>query len=129
LVKPNRTELAATVGRKLRDEAAVRAAMHELTMLGARRVVVTAGAEPALAFDRQDYWRIQGPRIDVVNQIGAGDAFTAGLVWRLLRGEDLGEACRWAAATGAADALTLLAGEVLRADVERLVGQVKVEKI
>jgi tagatose 6-phosphate kinase len=129
LVKPNRSELAATVGRKLRDEAAVRAAMRELTELGARRVVVTAGAEPVLAFDRHDYWRIQGPRISVVNQIGAGDAFTAGLVWRLLRGEDLGEACRWAAATGAADALTLLAGEVRREDVERLAGQVRVEKL
>jgi tagatose 6-phosphate kinase len=64
-----------------------------------------------------------------VNPIGSGDAFAAGLLWRLLRGEDLGEACRWAAAAGAANALTLMAGEVHGDDVERLAGQVTVERL
>jgi tagatose 6-phosphate kinase len=120
LVKPNRSELAATLGRELKDEAAVMSAMRELCERGAQRVVVTAGRNPALAFDRQRWWRVHAPRIDAVNPIGSGDAFAAGLVWRLLRGEDLGEACRWASAVGAANALTLLAGEVRRDDVELL---------
>ena len=64
-----------------------------------------------------------------MNPIGSGDAFAAGLVWRLLRGEDLGEACRWASAAGAANALTMLAGEVHRNDVERLVEKVSVEPL
>jgi fructose-1-phosphate kinase PfkB-like protein len=46
-----------------------------------------------------------------------------------LRGEDLGEACRWASAAGAANALTLMAGEVHRKDVERLVKEAKAEKL
>jgi fructose-1-phosphate kinase PfkB-like protein len=50
-------------------------------------------------------------------------------VWRLLLGEDLGEACRWASASGAANALTLMAGEVHRADVERLAAEVRVEAL
>jgi tagatose 6-phosphate kinase len=120
LVKPNRSELAATLGRELKDEAAVMSAMRELCERGAQRVVVTAGRNPALAFDGQRWWRVHAPRIDAVNPIGSGDAFAAGLVWRLLRGEDLGEACRWASAVGAANALTLLAGEVRRDDVELL---------
>jgi sugar/nucleoside kinase (ribokinase family) len=45
----------------------------------------------------------------------------------LLRGEDLGEACRWASAAGAANALTLLAGEVRREDVEQLAARSSVE--
>ena len=110
LVKPNRPELAATVGRELPDEAAVMSAMRELCERGAQRVVVTAGKEPALAFDGRNYWRIQAPQIDANNPIGSGDAFTAGLVWRLLRGEDLGEACRWASAAGTANALTVHGG-------------------
>ena len=64
-----------------------------------------------------------------MNPIGSGDAFTAGLVWRLLRGEDLGEACRWAGAAGAANALTLMAGEVHLKDVERLAAEVRVEAL
>ena len=127
LVKPNLPELAATVGRELTDEASVLGAMRELCERGAQRVVITAGKEPSLAFDGQRGWRIHPPRIDAKNPIGSGDAFTAGLVWRLLRGEDLGEACRWACAAGAANALTMMAGEVHRHDVERLVEGVRLE--
>jgi fructose-1-phosphate kinase PfkB-like protein len=64
-----------------------------------------------------------------LNPIGSGDSFAAGLVWRLLRGEDLGEACRWASATGAANALTMMPGEVDRKDVDRLVRGTRVVKL
>jgi tagatose 6-phosphate kinase len=129
LIKPNRAELAATVRRELPDEAAVTTAMRELFERGAQRVVVTAGKEPTLAFDGRSFWRIRAPRIDPVNPIGSGDAFAAGLLWRLLRGEDLGEACRWASAAGTANALTIMAGEVHLHDVERLVQEVNVEPL
>jgi hypothetical protein len=46
-----------------------------------------------------------------------------------LRGDDLGEACRWAAAAGAANALTLLPGEVEFEDVKRLVRETTVERV
>jgi len=129
LVKPNRTELAATVGRKLKSEAGVMRAMREMCERGAQRVVVTAGREPALAFDGKIFRRIITPRIEVVNPIGSGDAFTAGVVWRLLRGDDLGEACRWGAAAGAANALTPMPGDLNRKDVFRLVKEVRVRRI
>ena len=129
LVKPNRAELAATVGRRLIDEPAIFSAMRELNQRGAQRVVVTAGKDPALAFDGNRFWRITAPVIQAVNPIGSGDAFTAALVWRLLRGDDLGECCRWGSAAGAANALSLLPGEMDRAEMERLVGQVRVEPV
>jgi tagatose 6-phosphate kinase len=129
LVKPNRTELAATVGRELKSEADVRKAMRALHERGAQRVIVTAGPAPALAFDGKIFWRIVSPRIRAVNPIGSGDAFTAGVVWRLLRGDDLGEACRWGAAAGAANALTPMPGELNRSDVVRLAKRVQVQKI
>jgi tagatose 6-phosphate kinase len=128
LVKPNRAELAAALGRALADEAAVRSAMLELHERGAQRVVVTAGKEPALAFDGQCFWRITAPPVAALNPIGSGDAFAAALAWRLLRGDDLGEACRWGRAAGAANALTLMTGEIERADVDRLVKEVSVAK-
>ena len=112
LVKPNRTELAATLGHALPDEQSVLAAMRELLERGARRVVVTSGAGPVLAAEGTSTWHITPPGVRVANPIGSGDAFTAGVVARLLRGDDLGEACRWGAATGAANALTLMPGEL-----------------
>ncbi len=129
LVKPNRAELGATVGRELRGDTALTGAMRKLHEAGAQKVVVTAGKEPALAFDGQSFWRVSPSPVSALNPIGSGDAFTAGLIWRLLQGEDLGEACRWAAALGAANALTIMAGEVRPEDVARLLPQVKVSRL
>jgi tagatose 6-phosphate kinase len=65
----------------------------------------------------------------VVNPIGSGDAFTAGLVWRLLRGDDLAEACRWGSACGTANALSLMPGDVAAGEVARLAADVRVAKV
>jgi tagatose 6-phosphate kinase len=129
LVKPNRAELAATVGRDLPDEPAVKAAMQEFGARGAQRVIVTDGKKPALAFDGRSFWKVLPPQVPARNPIGSGDAFAAGLVWRLVRGDELGEACRWGSAAGAANALTAMPGEVNRADVDRWVREVRVERL
>jgi 1-phosphofructokinase family hexose kinase len=129
LVKPNRAELAATVGRSLPNECELIAAMREVLQRGAERIVVTAGKLPILALDERSLWRIHAPTVPVVNPIGSGDAFTAGLVSRLVRKETLGEACRWAAAAGAANALSVMPGELDRRDVERLANDVTIENL
>jgi tagatose 6-phosphate kinase len=129
LAKPNRAELSATLGRDLRDEHALQAAMGEVHEQGAQRVVVTSGSEPALAFDGRHFWRILPPQIKAANPIGSGDAFTAGLVSRLLRGDALAEACRWGSAAGSANALTLLPGELKKEDLERLAKETRIERV
>lgn len=129
LVKPNQGELAATVGRALSDEADLWGAMREVVERGARWVAVTAGPRPTLAWDGRQGWRLTTPAVMALNPIGSGDAFTAALVLHLVRGDDLGEACRWGAAAGAANALSLLAGEVAVAEVERLAATLRVERV
>jgi tagatose 6-phosphate kinase len=129
LVKPNRAELAATVGCPLSDEKSVTSAMCELHRRGAERVVVTAGGDPTLAFDGCEFWRATTPKVKALNPIGSGDAFTAGLAWRLNAGDGLGEACRWATAAGVANTLTPMPGELRREDVEHLAPLVMVERV
>jgi 1-phosphofructokinase family hexose kinase len=129
VVKPNRVELAATVGRPLSDTVAIKAAMIELHKRGAQRVVVTAGAEPTLALEGADFFEIATPVVPVVNPIGSGDAFAAALAWQLVKRTSFTEACRWASAAGAANVSTAMAGEVSFSDVERLVRQVSVKKL
>jgi tagatose 6-phosphate kinase len=128
LIKPNRSELAATIGREFKTDAEVMNAMRELFERGAQRVVVTAGKEATLAFDGKTFWSVVPPRVKAMNPIGSGDAFAAGLVSRLLRGYDLGEACRWGCAAGTANALTLMPGEINKEDVERLASEVELQK-
>jgi fructokinase len=48
--------------------------------LGAELVVVTLGVEGALAMTERARSRVPAPRVDIVDTIGAGDAFGAGLL-------------------------------------------------
>jgi len=129
LVKLNRAELSATLGRPLSTEADLLDGMEELHRMGAERIIVTAGKAPTFAFDGTCVYRVQPPRVDAVNPIGSGDAFTAAAVSRLVRGHDLGDACRWGNAAGAANALQLMPGELRREDVEDLVQDVLAEQV
>jgi fructokinase len=56
-----------------------------------RLVCVTEGANGSLICDRQNLHRHPGFRVAVSDTVGAGDAFMAGLVHGLLRGESLAE--------------------------------------
>jgi tagatose 6-phosphate kinase len=96
---------------------------------GAESVVITAGAGPALAFDGDRFWQVTSPRVRALNPIGSGDAFTAGLVDKLVGGCDLVQACRWAAGAGAANAMTCMAGELDRHEVERLASFVDIQAL
>ncbi|WP_328718728.1 carbohydrate kinase [Streptomyces sp. NBC_00247] len=58
-------------------------AADRLLAAGAVLAVVTLGADGALARTRDFGVRVPAPAVDVVDTIGAGDAFTAGLLHRL----------------------------------------------
>lgn len=99
LVKPNREELAATVGRPLPDEAALRSAMLELIERGAEWVLVTDGPGAVWLASAREWWRFTPETIRVVNPIGCGDCLAAGLVAGLDEGLSCPEAvCRGIAA-------------------------------
>lgn len=63
--------------------------LENLTELGAPLTVMTMGAEGAMATFRTRMMRVPGLKVSVVDTIGAGDTFTAGLIYGLLK-QDLG---------------------------------------
>ena len=66
--------------------------------LGAKGCCYIPGAVPARI---EDALTAQGERVEVMNVLGAGDAFLAGLMSGLLRGKDFLESARFANACGA----------------------------
>lgn len=117
VVKPNREELAQTLGRPLDDEAALAAAAKELRDRGARWVAVSDGARDLHLFGPPGHCALVTPPVEVVNAIGCGDALAAGIAASLARGEDVPSAVRHGVACGASAAETLLPG---RLDVGRV---------
>lgn len=91
---PNRSELAALVGRTVanRDEAARAAEALD----GPGSVVVTLGAEGAVVVSGGRVVPVPAVAVEVVDTTAAGDAFCGALADALVRGADLVEAARWA---------------------------------
>lgn len=130
LVKPNREELARTVGRPLEREADLRVAMEELRAQGAEWVLVTDGANPALALGPAGCVRVVTPRLErVVNPIGCGDCLAAGIAEKIGRGSEPLEAICFGMACAAFNCGTFLAGRLDRSTVDSLAGSLKVTRI
>jgi 1-phosphofructokinase family hexose kinase len=112
-VKPNREELAHTLGRALDDDPALLAGMRELVELGAQWVVVTEGAKAVWVASAGAAYRLAPLRVaTVVNPIGCGDCLAAGLAWGLSLGREPVDCVRLGMACAAQNAAALLPGRL-----------------
>lgn len=69
--------------RSIAPSRSVEDAARDLLAQGAVLVVVTLGADGCYALSRRVTVRLPAPRVEVVDTVGSGDAFTAGLLSRL----------------------------------------------
>lgn len=101
LVTPNETELARLTGVTGQDDAALREGLSRLLAAGAERAVVTLGRQGCAALIDGELLRIPAFAVEAVDAVGAGDVFNVALISRILRGHELPEAMRFAAAAAA----------------------------
>ena len=90
MIKPNRLELEALTGMECLCDRDVESACEKLLMKGTRRIAVSLGTEGCYYADSDGnrFFRDPVSVLDMVNASGAGDAFTAGLVYSYLKGFD-----------------------------------------
>ena len=129
LVKLNELELGRIYGDPTRNEDEVFEAAEAIRVLGVPAVVVTRGANGAVALTPEADYRVHTPAVNVTSAVGAGDAFLAGLLFGLRRHEAWPEALARAGAAGAACCLAPGTGLCRAADVGRLLGQVVVTQV
>ncbi|MBL8825723.1 MAG: 1-phosphofructokinase family hexose kinase [Planctomycetaceae bacterium] len=130
LIKPNREELAYTLGRSLDTDDALLAAMRELITRGAQSVLVSQGGRPALLATHDGLWQLTpAPVAAVVNPIGCGDCLAAGVAWGLSRGLPIIDAVALGMGAAADNVSQLLPARLDRARVEQLAAQVQVAAV
>jgi 1-phosphofructokinase family hexose kinase len=129
LVKPNREELAQTLGRDLRRDADLWQAMAEVRRRGAAWVLITDGKNPVFALGDQGLYRIDPPPRPVVNPIGCGDCMAGAIAWALHQGRELVQALRYGAAAAAAKVGELLPGRIDPDHVEALAATIDVARM
>jgi 1-phosphofructokinase family hexose kinase len=99
------------------------AAVHALCERGARSAAVTAGAAGTAYGDLEGVVWVPTLRVSVVNPIGAGDSFVAGLVYALEDGSSGVEAVTFAVAAATASVEQELAGGLDPQRVREIVTQ------
>lgn len=104
LVKPNRDELAALVGRELPTLANVIEAAEWLREMGAQNVLVSMGKDGALLCADEKRMYQPAPDGKVVGTVGAGDSLVAGFAAGWQRYGDRAQALRLGVACGSATA-------------------------
>ena len=130
VVKPNREELARTVGRDLADDAALLAAMRSLNEAGAQWVVVTSGKDAVWVTSAAETLRLLPPAVaNVVNPIGCGDALAAGLAVAIERGDTVTDAVRHGMAAAADRLRLLLPGRLDPMRVSAIAARISFERL
>jgi 1-phosphofructokinase/tagatose 6-phosphate kinase len=132
VISPNVLEAEELVGHEFNDDEDRVIAVREMVQLGAREAIMTLpdgcvasvleGGSPVL----QRVW-IE-PR-EAVAAVGAGDAFLAGYVSARYNGSPPAECLRFGVACGAESTQRLGAGLIDPREVERLVGEVEVQRL
>jgi 1-phosphofructokinase family hexose kinase len=129
LVKPNREELAQTVGRPLDGDDALREAMQSLNGRGARWVAVTQGSGPVWLTSRSQTYRLYPPPVDeVVNPIACGDSMAAAIAWAIRDGREMVEALKLGIAAAVENLGTLLPARLDPARVSQRAELVRVKE-
>jgi len=126
LIKPNVHEAETLLGRELPTEEAIIEAALDLVEMGIEVVVISRGKEGIIAATKGSLFKAVPPAVKVRSAVGAGDCTVAGLALKLAYREPMMEACRLAVAMGTAAVLTRGTELCRKADVDRLLPQVKV---
>jgi 6-phosphofructokinase 2 len=130
LLKPNLRELNEFLGAEAVDDGAIiEASRRIIARYGVEVVVTSLGEDGALLVSGDKIWRAEAPHVRMLSAVGAGDSFLGAMVSRLATEHSLEDAFRYAVAAGAAAVLTPGTALCDRADVERLLPQVKIQSL
>jgi 6-phosphofructokinase 2 len=130
IMKPSLREFSELVSAPLASERDWITACRRL--VDSRRsemVALTMGDQGALLVTSHEVLRGQPVPINPISIVGAGDSFLGAMIWSLACGHPLEHAFRYALAAGSAALLMPGTEMCRREDVERLVGEVKVQPI
>ena len=101
VILPNETEATILTGVPVTNPATAREAAHRLRERGVGTVVVKLGTQGAYYLGPEEEGHLPAIQVEVVDSVGAGDAFGAAFAVASAEGASLVEAVRWGNAAGA----------------------------
>ena len=128
-VKPNETEARTLLGIEEGSKADFPRMAAEVSTKYRTKVLLSLGAEGAVAADTGGVYRVQNPEVDAISAVGSGDCTLAGIVHGYLQGYSFKESVACGVAAGTANTLMIGASQFRMEDYEKLRGQVSLTEI
>lgn len=129
VIKPNVHEFERLIGSPVKGMEEMIEGAQELLASGLKVVLISMGAEGLLGIREGEVYHAIPPQLEVVSAVGAGDATLAGFVLGVTKGMSFEESLQLATAAGAAVVLTPGTELCHREDVERIIREVKVNRV
>jgi len=129
LIKPNVREAEDLLGVTLKSDGDIVKAVEEMVGMGIAIAIISRGKDGLIAASQTEVIKAVPPVVAVASTVGAGDSTVAGLALKLSAGVTLHEACRLATAMGTAAVLSPGTALARRADVKRLLPEIKIENL
>jgi tagatose 6-phosphate kinase len=128
-IKPNETEVKSILEIGPSDTFDSARAAAEISTKYGTNVLLSLGAEGAIAANEAEIFRVKNPRVDAKSAVGSGDCMLGGLTHGFLQGLSFEESVICGVAAGTANTLMMGAGQFKIEDYERLHGQVQSNRI
>lgn len=126
VIKINADEYERAFRQSARNRSVVEAHFQSLADRGLETLCITDGPRGALIFSTQARFVVRTETDGPISTAGAGDAFLAGFLFALHRGDGLTAAARLASAAAAAALRTVGAGCIEPADVDMALSRTQV---
>lgn len=127
LIKPNHIEAEDLLGYELNTTDKILEALNDIKKY-CQMSIITYQDKGSFIYYKDQILQFIPPKINIVNTVGSGDSFLAGLSAKLEENSDLEEIGKFATACGTANALTDRAGFINKDDLYDIYKEVKVVK-
>ncbi|HEV9692931.1 TPA: bifunctional hydroxymethylpyrimidine kinase/phosphomethylpyrimidine kinase [Streptococcus pneumoniae] len=130
VIKPNNEELSQLLGREVSEDLdELKEVLQEPLFAGIEWIIVSLGANGTFAKHGDTFYKVDIPRIQVVNPVGSGDSTVAGISSGLLHKESDAELLIKANVLGMLNAQEKMTGHVNMANYQALYDQLIVKEV
>ena len=130
VIKPNNEELSQLLGREVSEDLdELKEVLQEPLFAGIEWIIVSLGANGAFAKHGDTFYKVDIPKIDVVNPVGSGDSTVAGIASGLYHHESDADLLKKANVLGMLNAQEAQTGHVNMGHYDALYQQLIVKEV
>ncbi|MTI66847.1 MAG: 1-phosphofructokinase [Firmicutes bacterium] len=129
LIKPNKEELEGIFKVKINSQKELIDYGKKLSKSGIEIVVISLGKKGAIVINKDKTYKVNLPKVNVVNPVGSGDSMVAGFAIGIKRGLNTKKLIEFASICGTANAMEDETGKVNLDNIKRLENKIEVKEI